>query len=495
MARDITVDIDINPVLNQQATKNVINSLEKELRSVHTGQHLSTARKASSLMQSLLASGEAVSPVQARMILADRMGGGFSPQQKAVLRTAQNITSAAIFAEKTERSQLAKINALSARTALLQAQGLGLQSNPTPEGRASMLAGIIGIRREVLKLYQEYRVNRRQVPQILRQIAQNTSSLKKEVNDLNIEPEGKGETQNIKAIKTAVKWTALTKMLSWFAKSLTAATARVFGRGLEAMRWQAAYGNSVDWEGIRVRAGLYNISRESAAATDVYASDFAQRMMWGEVSEREIIGLSRAGRWGRMVMSGEAARNPVAANQAFEEMITSSDPAKARSVLRQLGLPLDLMNYRIPVQKGTDTEAAFRANAKLEVEAAKLMWDAANTFQAATEYWSSLEARQAGHYLAQLSPSQEQMYRKRGGTMSFPGQVVSNGAAEQIKQIAVANPLKEENVKPTVNVNTTIYGNANAEDLADFSNKVSETTAKALYDVQVNSMPGYRTGF
>ena len=122
MARDLSIDLEVNPILDTRATKNLVSTLEKELRSVKSGQHLPLARRASSVMRGLMDSGVATTSTQARIILADMMGGGFSSQQKAVLRSAQNITSAQLFLEKTNRIQQQRISSVAARAATLSNQ-------------------------------------------------------------------------------------------------------------------------------------------------------------------------------------------------------------------------------------------------------------------------------------------------------------------------------------------------------------------------------------
>ena len=489
---EIVLDAEIRPYVDKKAMKNSMAAMEKELRSVRSGTHLPLAQKLASTMRQMVASGEATSATQARMILADRLGGTFSAPAKAILRHAQNITTASMFSDKIEQTRQNRINVLAARAAMLQSQSAILSNNPTAAGKASAVSGIVSLRRELLKLYQEYRVNRREVPPLLRQIAQNTSSLRKDINDLQPtdEPNGGGTGVGF-PFKKALTLAGISKILSWFTKSLTASTVRVFGRGMEAMRLEAAYGNEADWVGIRTRAGLYNISRESAASTDIYASDFAQRMMWGEVSEREIIGLSRAGKWGKMVMSGEAAKNPELAAEAFQEMITSTDQGKMRSILRQLGLPQELMNYRIATDK--TNEEMFKANARLEHEAARLLWDAANTFQAATEYWSTLEAKDAGSMYASLFPEAETMYKARGGYMPFLGKKENKPLSDNIQKIAGKDLFKENmfkndtEVTQNIVVNNTFNG-TNIGKESDFGKQIGEDISKALFDAQVNGL-------
>ena len=408
MARDIQIEVDVKPVLDTRATKETKEALEKELRSMKSGQHLSAVKKASSVMTQMVLSGQASTPNQARMILSDEMGGGFSPLAKSVLRRAQNITSVELSAARLKKREELLIGGFSARAASLQNQYSAFQNAPTSEIATSLLAGIVGIRRELLKLYQEYRVNRQQVPPILRQIAQNTSSMRREVSDFESKQESPSGNNNLLIFAKKLAGIAtLAGTVAMFAKKGIQAVGLALQRGAQAMRLQAAYGKDVSWKDVRARAGIFNMSPEEAAAPSQYASDFQQRMMWGEISEREIIGLSRAGRWGRMVMSGEAKRNPEAANQAFEELVATTDEAKMRSILRQVGLPQGLMQYNIQGYDETTKSEYFEKFGEIaekEWQAAVMMYDAGNQLQLFGEQVSEALAYTTGQGVQYMSP-------------------------------------------------------------------------------------------
>lgn len=511
MARELSVDLEVNPILNTQGAKNLISTLEKELRAVHSGQHLGTAKKASSVMRYLMESGIATTPTQARMIATDMMGGAFSPQQKAVLRTAQNLTSAQLFAEKTSVYQRSRNQGLMARAAMLKEQAEAFKASPTSDGQTNLIGGIVGLRRELLKLYQEYRVNRRQVPQILRQIAQNTSGLKKEISDWKTEEPVEGHagldvSQMIKsAVKTAGTLLGLNKIKEGF---LT-----VLERGNQALKMEAAYGREVSWRDARTRAALFNMPVETALAPGMYASDFTQRMMWGEISEREIVGLSRAGRWGRMVMSGEAARNPEEANRAFEEMVATTDQAKMRSVLRQLGLSQDLMNYNIQAYTGAtreEYERKFGTLAAAEAEIAKVFYDVGNQLELFKQELQSVSGLVGVAGASMLSPQARETARRLGVNVVTEGEVVSvrdKGKDYMLRNISGLGSLydmdkmiletlqQDRNVNQNINNNITINGSVEKENIDDFANRIGEATAKAMYNAQVNSTPYLRSGF
>ena len=514
MARDIQIEVDVKPVLDTRATKETKVALEKELRSMKSGQHLSAVKKASSVITQMVLSGQASTPNQARMILSEELGGGFSPLAKSVLRKAQNITSVELSAARLKKREELLIGGFSARAASLQNQYSAFQNAPTSEIATGLLAGIVGIRRELLKLYQEYRVNRRQVPPILRQIAQNTSSMRREVSDWESgqeKPTAGGNslldfTKKLTGIATIASGGAL------LVKKGFQAINSALQRGAQAMRLQAAYGNHVNWGDVRARAGIFNMSEESAASTSKYASDFMQRMMWGEISEREIIGLSRAGRWGRMVMSGEAARNPELANQVFENMVATTDRAKMRSILRQLGLSEELMQYNIQgYDKGTREEynKKFADIAEKEWQAAVMMYDAGNQYQVATEQLSGLLAKIAGEGIQYASP-QGRTFARRMGVNSVTEEVVlsarERGKDSLLRGLTGLGPLYDINktmwgimqqghgVNQNINNNVTINGNVDMDNVDSITEKMSAELAKSNYDAMANAI-GARTSF
>lgn len=513
MARDIQIEVDVKPVLDTRATKETKEALEKELRSMKSGQHLSAVKKASSVMKQLVLSGQASTPNQARMILSDEMGGSFSPLAKSVLRKAQNITSVELSAEKLKKREELLIGSFSARAASLQNQYSAFQNAPTAEIATGLLTGIIGIRRELLKLYQEYRVNRRQVPPILRQIAQNTSSMRREVSDFESKQESPSGNNNLLIFaKKLAGITTLAGTAAMFAKKGIQAAGLALQRGAQAMRLQAAYGKDVNWGDVRARAGIFNMSEETASSTSRFASDFQQRMMWGEVSEREIIGLSRAGRWGRMVMSGEAARNPLAANQAFEELVATTDRAKMRSILRQLGLSEELMQYNIQgYDKGAREELnkKFADIAEKEWQAAVMMYDAGNQLQVFGEQVSEALAYTAAQGVQYASPQGRAFAHRMGVNTVTEGDVykarrsADNAIMSGITGIGTLyTPLKTmietvaknpTNVNQTVNNNIVIQGNADSNTVDALRDEMSRPQAISSWFEQAQIMGGRTT--
>lgn len=517
MAQEITVDLGVKPTLDMRATNSLISDLEKSLRKVQTGTHLNLAKRISSVYDKLIEAGLASTPTGARIAFSKLAGGKFKEGQQGVLRLAEGMTAKRLTLKQQEEKRQQIIGSLSARAAMLQQKAELFKEEPNEENKALLIGGIVGIRREVLKLYQEYRVNRRQIPPILRQIAQNTSSLKKEISDFDSEKPTEQTSSNASFLKKIVGTaTGISGVMTLLKKGGQAAI-NALNRGAQAMRLQASYGKDVNWGDVRARAGIFNMSLESAAAPSEYASDFRQRMMWGEVSEREIIGLSRMGQWGRMVMSGEAARNPDKANAVFENMVATTNQAEMRSKLRQVGLPQDLMQYNIQgYDKATREEnnQKFADIAEKEWEAAVKMYDAGNQYQLAAETISGVLAETAGKGVQYISPQGRMVARNLGvesvtdaqlrdtqKTISSGAELIKKATGNPFAKIAadmfnvILEPRQGNTYNPTVNqTNYYTINGANEETAEMFGSKVDEATSKALYNAQVNSTPGAISG-
>lgn len=529
MARNFTVDMEVNPIMNVKEFDNGVKQLEKRLRSVKFGRHEQVSDIASNLIQTLVQTGKATTVTQGRQILSSLMGGGFSENAKAILRMGQNKAQVAIntpasvdYSTYTAKriTQLRPEHAnIATQWNNILTKYLQEKEEPTQEGTDTLLGNIVAVRRDLVKLFQEYRVNRRIVPQILRQIAQNTSSMKKEVSDWDMGDDSKSQgdsNSSSKILKTLTGKLAGFFGISSLLKKGFDAFKSALDRGNQALRLEAAYGQSVNWGDVRARAGVFNMSTEAAAAPSQYAADFRQRMMWGELSEREIIGLSRAGKWGRMVMSGEAARNPEKANQAFEEMVATTDKAKMRSIIRQVGLPEDLMNYNIQAyDEKTRKEFFDQWNniASIELDAAKALYDAGNQLQVALEdaskyivqvvaesdlavspqgraakarleanpLWQE-EARRREREKMANSPLKEVAFATNKATALLPGA----GLTDLFNRI-----VKPEPVSLVINNNNTNTFNGVSEENGDeLANKISESMSRQMYEDAASHIAG-----
>lgn len=531
MATDATIEVGVNFKTDERSLNALVREATKIQEKIKSGTSSAASVRLSALTRdyvaSQLKSGNATTATSAR-IQFEKRAGITSQFAKAATREGADVAQtvlkkekiasvAAAQLKKEEEKQQAKYDSFATRALGLQFQKEVFSETPTKENKTYLLSGLVGLRRELLKIYMEYRANRREVPAVLRQIAQNTSSMKKDISDWDTGVEKNQTTSGANFLGFVKKMTGIASAMAavgiaW--KKYSESIGFALQRGDAAMRLRAAYGNSVNWGDIRARAGIFNMTEETAAAPSKYAADFRQRMLWGETSEREIIGLSRAGRWGRMVMTGEAARNPEAANRAFEEMVASTDGAKMRSILSQLGLPQDLMQYKI---QGYSEEARAEYNtrfaevAEKEYQAAVMMYDAGNQYQIATQELSGFLAKMTGQGVQYLSPQARQFANNLGVTNITNTDVVSakrkfsstmDSAAkwagfgpQHMLLKAVAEPVIDR-IQTGANVSQTNYYtiNGTTEETAEiFKMKVDEAWSKALYNAQVNSTPGATT--
>lgn len=160
---------------------------------------------------------------------------------------------------------------------------------------------------------------------------------------------------------------------------------------------QAMYGASRNIAIGRSRAKMYGLEESVTAAPERYALDFRQRMMWGEVSDKEWIALSRMGDLGRMIISGQAGQNPEAFQRELEKWIESNrgNEAMVRQTLSWLGLSPQLMKYGAIKYSEEDKgklEGAYTDFIKTQKDAAAMVWKSADEFN---KFLDSLKAGSA----------------------------------------------------------------------------------------------------
>ena len=185
MARDASIELDVVPYLNDKAMNVAINNLEKRLRSVKRGMHTSLANELSSVMYTMYKSGRAATPVQARQIVESAMGGAFKSEQKAVLRSAQNITSAQIQLEKARINEEARLQHALARTKISPLEGLQQQiaTATHTKGETALAEGLT--RRDLLKQFnviQKYQ-DAKSYPRYWKQLLADTKQFNKTTNN------------------------------------------------------------------------------------------------------------------------------------------------------------------------------------------------------------------------------------------------------------------------------------------------------------------------
>lgn len=507
---DINIEAGIIPVLDEKSTDALVKRLQRLLKHIKTAQHTAVAKEFQNLFGSVVASkiaaGHATTFTSARIATEQAIGIKGGSVARTFTREAADIVANKFAAQKHQTDIVARYEEL-------QKQFLKFKENPSEEGRNDILKIANSIEKSVTSIDK----SQKNLPYNLKQVTQSVSGIKKEVSDMDFGKNTTGESQNIKTVLSFFKkLTGLTTIFAGLKKGWESIQ-KSLTRGEQAMRLQAAYGKTIDWGDISARAGIFNISPESAAAPSQYASDFTQRMMWGEVSEREIIGLSRAGRWGKMVMSGEAAQNPEEANKAFEELVVGTDKAKMRSILRQIGIPQDVMNYNIQAYDAAtrqEYEDRFKVMAATELDVAAMVYDAGNQLEASLKEVSTALAAFAGETFQYLSPQGREAYRRLRGNNELLGELqytdrfarnrILSKQAERLglnkgilgDQFWSSQFPDTRQITQNITNNTTITANSvDMDNIDEITNRMNASTSKAYYDEMAKSMPGMRMGF
>lgn len=353
---DATIELGVKPVLDLQYTKKLMDSLEKELRSVRGGTHKALTQKLSTVMQQMVASGEATTATQARIALADMLGGRFSPQSKGILRRAQNQAQIVINKEKSASYAAQQIRARE------QKQSSGLSSaydammmryevfkgTPSESNRDKLLNAVLSVNNHLSNMSKDSKVETKNIAKI----EKDTRAIGKEASEFKFtKPSGtvsafsaveflKGSMRGVfKLLGIGTAWGAVKKVVNMGLEGIK--------EGYNDLVEQSIYGANRDIAGTRSLSKMYGIKEESLVGAERYALDFRQRMIMGEVSDREFLALSKMGSLGQMVVSGEAANNPERFQKALQEYIRANkgNEAEVRQNLRYLGLNPDIMAY------------------------------------------------------------------------------------------------------------------------------------------------------
>lgn len=434
MARDASIELDVVPYLNDKAMNVAINNLEKRLRSVKRGMHSSLANELSSVMYTMYKSGRAATPVQARQIVESAMGGAFKSEQKAVLRSAQNITSAQIQLEKARTNEEARLQHALARAKISPLEELQqkIATDTHTKGETALAEGLT--RRDLLKQFnviQKYQ-DAKSYPRYWKQLLADTKQFNKTTNNQyketvkmqesleNIAPKtAKGGALDAFVAKLMPKmgWAAVGAAVYKGVQFLMNRAAAGIQKGETALTEHTIYGMGRNIGLTRALQYGWNISEEAAAAPDRYAQDFQMRQAWGQVSDQEYIGLSRMGEYGRMVMSGQAARDPVGAMKALRSWMQTTDRAEVRSAMGQVGLPLEIMKALQDIRSDEDFEELIRSGERMTA------YQEANAMlrfrpRAAAKELENLADKEASSYtqlIAKTNPT-ESMWAQRGLT-------------------------------------------------------------------------------
>lgn len=518
---DAQLDIGVNPIVNIKKWEKDVAQLRKILKS---GTEKEAVDLISGMIRTLRKHNLAASPTQGRMEI-ESITGKMSAKDKATFRMAQNrvqleessakqqLREEERIAASIERKKLSQqrskervqsqYQSLVERATYLKEDFQEYKENPTRHGGGVLTGKATSLLRDIQKfLDKSTRVNKKE-EEYLRVIALNTSAMKKDVQDTE-----KKEERKTSLIAGAKKASAALFGISSFIGLLKRGYKGVqgaFERGMQALQMEAAYGKTVDWRDVTTRSALFKMSKETAAEPSKYAGDFRQRLLWGEVGEREIIGLSRAGEWGKMVMSGEAARNPKKAAQAFEDLVASTDKAEMRSILGQIGLSQENMNYNMQAYDAkTRGEYSERFSELVDAEKfiAVSFFDVANQADLLAKEISKVVGEMAGEAINYASPQSRAAAENLKARFGIEGHKISvekikKDATKDIGLIAPAKAFSEGQNSPQITLNVTNNNTINGtggESAEDYGKRLGGATAGAIYTDLAKIMGG-RTGF
>ena len=353
---DATIELGIKPVLDAQGTKSFFSSLEKELRSARSGSHSSLTKRLSNVIYQMYKSGEASTTTQARMIISDVMGGGFSSTAKSILRRAQNLAQTSLtkenrssqIATQLQRREAAVASGLSSAYDAMMMRYDVFKGTPSESNRDKLLNAVLAVNTHLSNLSKDRKTEIKNISKI----QQDTKAIGKEAAEFKFtKPSATANAFGAAAfLKGAMKGALGILGMG----SIWGAIKTVVGMGVQGIQEgyndlveQSIYGANRNIAGTRSLSKMYGIKEESLTGAERYALDFRQRMIMGEVSDREFLALSRMGSLGQMIVSGEAARNPQNFHKYLQEYIRANkgNEAEVRQNLRFLGLNPDIMAY------------------------------------------------------------------------------------------------------------------------------------------------------
>lgn len=399
MARDMEMDMLIKPIVDTKAfdagLKKLQSMAQKGVSGLSGQQTARFEALASRLISSLVVSGRATTATQGRMQVQSALGR-ISGETASVLRGAQNIAEIAVrqgrvlhgsFSER----QIARFrpDLAGAATAYnnMVTSYSAFKGTPTEQGKNELLKAVQDMRTYLSNISKDRKVNLKTISKI----EKDTKTIGKEAFNWKTATTPSTTTTALGAIGFLKE--SMRGLLKMFGIGTLVGAAKKwidFGisgtkEGSAALLEQAMYGANRNIAIGRSRAKMYGLDESVTAAPERYALDFRQRMMYGEVSDKEWIALSRMGGLGRMIISGQAAQNPEAFQKALQNYISANrgNEAEVRQTLSWLGLSPQLMKYgaiKYSENEEQRLESAYGEAIKAEKDAAVLVWKTADEF-------------------------------------------------------------------------------------------------------------------
>lgn len=398
MAYDITMKAGLEVEVDEKYLYRSINKLGKAIRNARPGtSHAGLSRQAGNLIQTLMETGQFNTPAQAERYMRLLAGGNFSASSMSIwargtsmARAAQKNAGVLLGGSFSER-RIAQMRPDLANAAMaynnLRASYFNFKGNPTEQGRNELLKNVEDVKNILSNIGKERKANTK----TFGKIEKATQTIGKEATNwksVTTPTQATGALGAVNFLKSALK--GLLGILG--IGSLLGAVKKWVDFGISGIKEgsgdlleQAMYGANRNISIGRSRAKMYGLEESVTAAPERYALDFRQRMMYGEVSDKEWIALSRMGGLGRMIISGQAAQNPKAFQRALQQYISANqgNEAELRQTLNWLGLSPQLMKYgtvKYSEEDESRLENAYAENIKAQKDAAVLVWKTANEF-------------------------------------------------------------------------------------------------------------------
>ena len=361
---EINIEAGIVPVLDQRSADAVMKRLQTMLSRLGTAQHTALAQEFQNLfgqaVASRVASGRATTATSARIAMEQSLGIKGGSAAKALAREAADMAAIAL-----KQGRVSPYTSFSPKQIKMWRSDLGgvatayndmlksyeaFKIAPNKETQSELIKAIMLVNTQLANMSKDRKAESKTVDKI----EKDAKAIHKEAKDFTKPTETANALGAAAAIKGSIKgimhgalgifglssvWSALKKFGSMGIQSIK--------EGYNDLVEQSVYGANRDIAGTRALSTMYGMKEESLVGAERYALDFRQRMMMGEVSDREFIALSRMGALGQMVVSGEAGRNPQQFQKALQEYIRTNkgNEAEVRQNLRYLGLNPDIMAY------------------------------------------------------------------------------------------------------------------------------------------------------
>lgn len=363
MAKDITIEADIVPVLDEKQANALIKRISQLQTKIKSGVSSKASEELSALTESYVATmvktGKASTATSGRIMLEKRAGITSNQFAKAAMREGADKAKLAIregrvlpFAPISDkRISRMRPDMAAASTAYneMLSSYVAFKKDPSKESRDELLKSVDNIEAILASLGKD----RKKSSSTISKIGKDAGKIGKEVSNWK-DVTKPSPTANAMGAGAYIKHGVKALLGAFGITSVLSGIKKLFNMGVQGIQEgyndlveQAVYGTNRNIAGSRKLSKMYGIKEESVAGAERYALDFRQRMMMGEVSDQEFIALARMGSLGNMIASGEAAKDPTKFHKALQDYIRANkgNEAEVRQNLRWLGLSPELMAY------------------------------------------------------------------------------------------------------------------------------------------------------